>query len=167
MSSKQDPEVKKTSTENPETPQVEVYKPTRIPKDGIVKAADLPLIADEFLKYVFPEESKQINADSKYGQHNSKTGKKEVSGYRSQYIINALNEIIGPGNWREYGTTETTLPATAFVSIYNGVLEIGNWHNDKRTVKKSKTLPDGSLETIETEEIDTWFEVLARFEQTG
>lgn len=131
MSSTQ-PEVEKTppapEADTPETPEIsEGYTPTRIPKNGIVTAADLAGIADEFLKYVFPEESKQINADSKYGQDNKKTGKKEVSGYRSQYIINALNEVIGPGNWREYGKMETEKPATAYVSIYSGTLEIGNW----------------------------------------
>jgi hypothetical protein len=129
--SSETPETKKasqTQAEQPATP--EVYKPTRIPKEGIVKAADLPGIADEFLKYVFPEESKQINADSKYGQDNKKTGKKEVSGYRSQYIINALNEVIGPGNWREYGEMTTEKPATAYVSIYSGTLEIGNWKTE-------------------------------------
>jgi len=111
------PEAQPETSETAATP--ESYKPTRIPKNGIVTAADLPGIADEFLKYVFPEESKQIQTDAKYGQDNKKTGKKEVSGYRSQYIINALNEIIGPGNWREYGKIETEKPATAYVSIYS------------------------------------------------
>ena len=74
----------------------------RIPKDGIVKPEDLGKISDAFIAYTFPEDAQQVNSDSKYGQKNAKTGKFEVTGYRSQYIINALNEIIGPGNWREY-----------------------------------------------------------------
>jgi hypothetical protein len=150
-----------------ETPEIaaaeQVQKPTRIPQNGIVKPEDLGPIADAFLKYVFPEESKQINADSKYGQKNAKTGKNEVSGYRSQYIINALNEIIGPGNWREYGKMETEKPATAYVSIYSGTLEIGNWKNETRII--TEDLPNGGK--ISTPEKYTYFEVLARFEQIG
>lgn len=157
------------TSEAPETqaPEVEVYKPTRIPKSGIVKPEDLPGIADEFLKYVFPEESKQINADSKYGQDNKKTGKKEVSGYRSQYIINALNEVIGPGNWREYGKMETEKPATAYVSIYSGTLEIGNWKNELVTEYITVTDADGKQVRKEVKTPLTYFEVLARFEQVG
>ena len=152
-------------TPEPEAPEaaVEVYTPTRIPKNGIVTAADLPGIADEFLKYVFPEESKQINADSKYGQDNKKTGKKEVSGYRSQYIINALNEVIGPGNWREYGTVETEKPAQAYVSIYSGVLEIGNWQTQEARHVEYKDDKIVSVREVK----EPYFEVLARFEQTG
>lgn len=165
MSNAKNTEAEQATTAEPEAPAAtpKGYKPTRIPKNGIVTAADLPGIADEFLKYVFPEESKQINADSKYGQDNKKTGKKEVSGYRSQYIINALNEVIGPGNWREYGTVETDKPATAFVSIYSGTLEVGNWKTEVlENVVKTST---GEIHVNKVP--TTYFEVLARFEQTG
>lgn len=133
--SSENTEVQDTSpapeAETQEAPaEPEVTATTRVPQNGIVTAADLPKIADAFLKYVFPEKSKQIQTDAKYGQDNKKTGKKEVSGFRSQYIINALNEVIGPGNWREYGKMETEKPASAYVSIYSGTLEIGNWKNE-------------------------------------
>lgn len=162
------PEVPETSpapeAENQEPPaHPEGYKPKRIPQNGVVTAVDLPNIADEFLKYVFPEESKQINKDSKYGQDNKKTGKKEVSGYRSQYIINALNEVIGPGNWREYGKMQTSKPATAFVSIYSGTLEIGNWKTE--TVEQNEYEQGLIVKSVRRSE--PYFEVLARFEQIG
>lgn len=138
-------------------------KSLRVPKDGIVKPADLGPIADAFIAYKFPEDAQQVNGDSKYGQKNTKTGKLEVTGYRSQYIINALNEIIGPGNWREYGTEEVEKPATAFVTVYRGTFEIGNWKSQVKT-KIIKTT-DGT-HTTETE-LTPYFEVLAQFSQTG
>lgn len=164
-----EPEEKNSSqdTGQPDPTQDIGSKPKRIPQNGVVKTSDIPLIADEFLKYIFPEESKQVNADAKYGQDNKRTGKKEVSGYRSQYIINALNEIIGPGNWREHGKMETEKPATAYVSTYYGILEIGNWHNDKRKKVSTSFNLDGSKTIVETEDIDSWFEVLARVEHVG
>jgi len=153
----------KVAATNPETAAAPEPTTTRIPKGGIVKPEDLGPIADAFLAYHFPEDAQQVNADSKYGQKNNKTGKFEVTGYRSQYIINALNEIIGPGNWREYGTEEVEKPATAYVTVYRGTFEIGNWKNvtATRTVKH----PDGTIEEIVLP--TSYFEVLAQFSQTG
>jgi hypothetical protein len=141
----------------------------RIPKGGIVKPEDLGPIADAFIAYQFPEDSHQVQKDSKFGQKNAKTGKFEVSGYRSQYIINALNDIIGPGNWREYGTEECEKPqgASAFVTIYRGTFEIGNWKNDLLRKIVSTRDAGGNVVQTETEEPTTYFEVLAQFGQTG
>lgn len=152
------PDIAPKETTTPPEP-----KSKRIPKNGIVKPEDLGAIADAFLSYSFPEEAQQVNSDSKYGQKNTKTGKFEVSGYRSQYIINAINEIIGPGNWREYGTEEVEKPATAYTTIYRGTFEIGNWKNVP-AVRKI-THPDGTIEEIT--HYNTYFEVLAQFHQTG
>lgn len=86
-----------------------------------------------------------------------------MTGYRSQYIINALNEIIGPGNWREYGTEEVEKPATAYVTVYRGTFEIGNWI-DQEVVFNQKSADGTEMKYSKRE---PYFQVLAQFSQTG
>jgi hypothetical protein len=143
---------KKTSGE---TENQDRTKSNRIVQNGIVKPEDLGKIADAFIEYKFPEDAVQTAQSSSM--------KREISGYRSQYIVNALNEIIGPGNWREYGTDETTKPATAFVSIYRGTFEIGNWKN--QIISREIVYPDGRI--IKENDIKPYFNVLAQYHQTG
>lgn len=74
-----------------------------------------------------------------------------------------MNEIIGPGNWREYGQEEVEKPATAFVAIYKGTLEIGNW---KMEQVQENTYENGHI-IQSTVRQRPYFEVLAQFHQTG
>lgn len=120
-----------------------------------MKPEDLPAIADAFLKYVFPEESVK--------KTESQSMKKQITGYNAQYVINALNEVIGPGNWREYGESETKMPGKAYVTIYHGTFEIGNWKTERR--KSVTRLPDGTV--LENDEPVSFFEVLARYSHVG
>jgi len=81
-------------------------------KDGTIKKEDFPAITKAFLTYIFP--------DGAINETYSQSMKKQIKGYHAQYIINALNEIIGINCWREYGEMESEIPngKMATISIY-------------------------------------------------
>lgn len=58
---------------------------------------------------------------------------------------------------------ETEKPATAYVSIYSGTLEIGNWKTE--TVEHNEY--DQGIIIKSVRKSEPYFEVLARFEQIG
>lgn len=86
---------------------------------GEIKDEHLEEIFKIIKWYEFPAEAIQETTHP--------TMKKKINGYNAQYIINALNEILGMNHWREYGEMTEEKPATAFVSVYKGTFEIGNW----------------------------------------
>jgi len=78
------------------------------------------------------------------------TMKKKILGYNAQHIINALNQLIGMNHWREYGEMTEEKPASAYVSVYKGTFEIGNW----KTRKITETAPDGTKKEYEEKYFD-------------
>lgn len=97
-----------------------------------IKDSDLEEVFKIIKEYEFPDEAIQ--------QTTHPTMKKEILGYNAQYIINALNEILGMNHWREYGEMKEEKPGNAYVSIYNGTFEIGNW----KTTRITEISPDGT-----------------------
>lgn len=91
------------------------------------------------------------------------TMKKKILGYNAQYIINALNEVIGVNHWREVGDMVEEKPSSAYVSIYNGQFQIGNWKN--REYMRKITKADGTTE--ERTITDTYFEVISSHNTYG
>ena len=90
-----------TTSETPAQPEAEKtvqetepQKPTKEWLTREIKDSDLKELFEIIKNYEFPDEAIQTTTHP--------TMKKDILGYNAQYIINALNEIIGMNHWREY-----------------------------------------------------------------
>lgn len=128
-------------TKQTETPVKTEDKSFPICWEWPLEVKHLPAIFSAFFDYEFGEDARQSAF--------SNSMKRKVEWYRAQYIINALNQIVGVWHWNIEGRTETECPQwkTAFISIFFGDLQLWNWKNTSEGV--------------------SYFEVIAKVTATG